>query len=197
MLATAASAFGHAAVLANAPFSPQPGNLSLMPSAPVLNLRFVTTAPSAVIPEPLAQHRETGPVAAEAAAAAAAASPAGAEANAPAAGLPAPEIFYRGRELDERAVAVNSTDVEYPAQALAARIAGSVTLRLAIDRFGELREIKVVEAQPPGVFDAAAIKAARALKFRPAIRHGMAVASIKVIEVPFEPDCNRNLRCGN
>lgn len=198
MLALAASAFGHAAVLANAPFSPESGQLSLIPSAPALRVRLALTQPAdTATPEPAARREAAESAVAAATTAVAASSSAGSAANAPAAGLPAPEIYYRGREVDDRAEALNSTDVEYPADALSARLSGNVTLRLAIDHLGVLREVQVVQAQPPGVFDAAATKAARTLKFKPAMRYGMAVGSIKLIEVPFEPDCNRSLRCGN
>ncbi len=99
--------------------------------------------------------------------------------------------------MDERAEPTNIADVEYPERALADGLPGKVTLRLKIDHNGELREAKVTEAEPPGVFEDAALKAVRALKFKPAVRNGLAVGSIKVIEVPFEPNCNRTGSCSN
>ena len=104
-------------------------------------------------------------------------------------------MFYRGSEVDVRAEATNHTDVEYPGSALAGNVTGKVTLRLTIDHRGMLRDLRVVEAQPPGLFEEAASKAARALTFRPALRNGVPVGSIKVIEVPFEPDCLRSGSC--
>ena len=189
-LAIAASAFGHAAVLANAPFSPESGPLSLNPRSSALSARLESAPDSdPAIASLVAQ--STVP-------SAAVASPdPGPDKPVPAAGLPAPEIYYRGKEVDERAEATNSVDVEYPAVALAVRMPGIVTLRLTIDHLGALRDVEVMEAQPAGVFEEAAIKAARALKFKPAVRNGVPVGSIKLIEVPFEPDCNQTGSCNN
>ena len=185
--ALAASAFAHAAVLANAPFGPEASNASLFPSQPPLRARLAQAAPVAA-PEPVAQKTEPAPPKQprESGAADAGAS----------AGLPAPEIFYRGRDVDERAEATNIADLEYPEHALAAGMTGKVTLRLLIDHLGALREARVIESHPAGYFEEAALKAVRSLKFKPAVRNGVPVGSIKVIEVPFEPNCNRTGSCG-
>jgi TonB family protein len=189
VLALAASACGHAAVLANAPLSPDSRSLSLIGSSANLHVRIAPAPPSLAdaAPPPVRD-------AAQAVAPTQAGAVDGAE-QAPAAGLPAPEIYYRGKELDERAEPMNTVNVAYPEFALSLRMPGKVTLRLAIDHRGELREASVVDADPPEIFNAAALQAVRALKFRPAMRQGRPVGSIKVIEVPFEPDCNRTRRC--
>ncbi|HET6224449.1 MAG TPA: energy transducer TonB [Dongiaceae bacterium] len=185
--ALAASAGAHAAVLANAPFGPEASSASLFPSRPPLRARLAERAPDAPTSEPVAQRSEPAP-----------ALPArefGAAGTAGQAGLPAPEIFYRGKDVDMRAEATNITDLEYPENALAAGMTGKVTLRLMIDHLGALREARVTESHPPGFFEDAALKAARSLKFKPAIRNGVPVGSIKVIEVPFDPDCMRTGSC--
>lgn len=194
-LALAASACAHAAVLANVPFAPGPRKAALIAFGPPIQARLAAQPPAVAFPEFVAQRS-----AAARAAASREPSPesdAGDAGAAGPAGLPAAEIFYRGRELDERAQATNHPDLEYPESALAAGVTGKVTLRLRIDRLGALRDVSVTEAQPPGVFEAAALKAARSLKFKPAIRNGVPVGSIKLIEVPFEPDCNRTGSCNN
>ena len=182
-------------MLANAPFAPGLRKVALIAFGPPIQARLAAQPPAAASPELVAQRnapaqaapsRDTGPQ--SAAGAAGAAGPAG---------LPAAEIFYRGKELDQRAEATNDADIEYPESALAAGVTGKVTLRLMIDHLGALRDVSVTEAQPPGVFEAAALKAARSLKFRPAIRNGVPVGSIKLIEVPFDPDCNRTGSCNN
>ena len=178
-LAIAASAGAHAAVLANTPFAPGLHDLSLLPSAPPLRARLelLPAAPSAVSAAELAQRRV------EAADAA------------PPSGLPAPEVFHAGKDVDRRAEPTNAVDIEYPPEAFSAGTSGSVTLRLLIDYRGLLREASVIEARPPGVFEEAALKAVRALVFKPALRNGVPVGSIKLIEVPFEPDCKRTGSC--
>ena len=193
LLALAASVCGHTALLANAPFAPGLSELGLSGAAAPLRVRLAAPLRAPDAAESLVQRTETGlpppppPPPRDA----------GAQSttSAASAGLPAAEIFYRGREVDERAEATNIADLEYPEGALAAGTSGKVTLRLMIDHLGALREASVLEAQPPGVFDEAALRAVRALKFRAAIRNGVAVGSIKLIEVPFDPDCLRTGSC--
>ena len=64
---------------------------------------------------------------------------------------------------------------EYPDTALAQRIAGSVTLEFTVDTSGETRDIHVVEATPPGVFDQAAISAVKHWRYAPLLVNGAAV----------------------
>ena len=115
------------------------------------------------------------------------------------AALPAPAIerYFSSREVDERAEPVNQVDLEYPAEALARNVSGAVKLRLLIDKGGTVREAKVLESEPQGVFDEAALRAIRGLRFQPAIRNGVAVGSVKTIEVPFYPNCHRTGSCAN
>jgi TonB family protein len=174
-LALAASACGHAALLANAGFTSEAATLSLFAAGAPIRVR-IAAQPSAA---PEVPHAEPAPAV-----------------RTPAAGLPA-EIFYRASDLDQRAEPLNEALIEYPEGAVVTRLVGKVTLRLRIDRQGELRDASVVEAEPSGVFEAAALKAVHSLKFKPAIRNGTAVGSIKLIEVPFDPLCARAGNCVN
>lgn len=186
-LALSASALGHAAVLANAALGPGLQEFALFAPGQPIRARLAPAPQDAESPELPARRPESGPVSrSRVAGAPEAASPAG---------LAAPEIYYRGSELDERALATNHPDIEYPEEAFASGTSGTVKLRLMIDHRGVLREASVMEALPAGVFEAAALKAARALRFRPAIRNGVPVGSIKLIEVPFDPDCMRTGSC--
>jgi len=56
---------------------------------------------------------------------------------------------------------------DYPPSALNQHISGSVTLEYTVDTHGEPRDIHVVEATPPGVFDQAAITAVRHWRYAP------------------------------
>lgn len=55
----------------------------------------------------------------------------------------------------------------YPQRALSAGIEGHVQLEFTIDRDGSVTDVTVVEAEPPGVFDAEAVRALRRWRFRP------------------------------
>jgi TonB family protein len=102
---------------------------------------------------------------------------------------------YAFPEVDERAAPQNEVNLIYPEAALAESRSGVVTLRLKIDHLGVLRDAVVVDAQPAGVFENAALEAVRELRFRPAVRNGVPVGSVKTIEVPFHPDCTRTGSC--
>lgn len=64
---------------------------------------------------------------------------------------------------------------EYPPGALANRISGSVMLQFTVDVNGEPRDIHVVEATPPGVFDRAALTAVKRWRYAPTVLNGAAV----------------------
>ena len=70
---------------------------------------------------------------------------------------------------------LRSVPPEYPASALAQRISGVVTLAYTVDTRGETRDIHVVEATPPQVFDQAAINAVKHWRYAPTIVNGAAV----------------------
>lgn len=186
-LALAVSAAAHAAVLSNAAIAPGPGAFSLFAAGPPLSARL---APAQIFPDapgPLSTRSEPAPPPGHAAAPVTAAEPA--------AGLPGAEVYFRGSEVDERALPLNEVNLAYPESALAAGLSGVVTLRLKIDHRGVLRDASVVDARPAGVFENAALEAVLGLRFRPAVRNGVAVGSVKTIEVPFYPDCKRTGSC--
>jgi len=58
----------------------------------------------------------------------------------------------------------------YPAVAQRRGIEGHVVVRMRVEPSGAVSDVVVVEAEPPGVFDAVAIDTARRYRFRPARR---------------------------
>ncbi|HEY6825097.1 MAG TPA: energy transducer TonB, partial [Steroidobacteraceae bacterium] len=86
----------------------------------------------------------------------------------------------KGATLDAAALAANlkrlrSTPPEYPQAAISQHITGSVTLEYTVDSHGEPRDIHVVEATPPGVFDQAAANAVKRWRYAPVVVDGTAV----------------------
>jgi TonB family protein len=75
---------------------------------------------------------------------------------------------------------------EYPATAVAQRIAGSVTVEYTVDTSGETRDVHVVEATPPGVFDQAAINAVKHWRYAPPLANGAAVEVPLRTRIRFE-----------
>jgi len=64
---------------------------------------------------------------------------------------------------------------DYPQSAMAQHITGAVTLEYTVDIHGDTRDIHVVEATPPGVFDQAAINAVKHWRYAPLLVNGAAV----------------------
>ncbi len=63
-------------------------------------------------------------------------------------------------------------DPAYPAQARAAGIEGEVWVQYDIDAQGQVQNARVLSAEPPDLFDAAALETVRSWRFRPAIKDG-------------------------
>ena len=74
----------------------------------------------------------------------------------------------------------------YPRIAQRQGIEGFVTLRLRIGADGRVEDAVVVKAEPPGVFDDAALQTARRYRFTPARRGTEAVASTLQQTIRFE-----------
>ena len=64
---------------------------------------------------------------------------------------------------------------EFPSKALAQRVSGSVTIEYIVDTNGDPRDVRVVEATPPGVFDHAAIAAVKRWHYEPVVANGAPV----------------------
>jgi periplasmic protein TonB len=82
--------------------------------------------------------------------------------------------------LDTAALAANlkrtrSPPPDYPESALSQKIAGSVLVQFTVDVNGETRDIRVLEANPPGVFDRAATNAIRRWRYNPLFVNGSPV----------------------
>jgi TonB family protein len=117
---------------------------------------------------------------------AAALRPTGAVPEAQGIGLPI-DRYYTSRELDVRAEPLNQPPLVYPQQAYQTRTRGKVTLRVLINERGGVDDVTVLQAEPRGVFEMAALDAAQALAFSPAALGGRHVKSQKTLEVVFDP----------
>lgn len=71
---------------------------------------------------------------------------------------------------------VERTPPQYPARARGQGQTGKVTLSFIVDLDGSVQDVHVVEAEPPGVFDAAAVEAVSSWRFEPGQNEGSPVA---------------------
>lgn len=74
---------------------------------------------------------------------------------------------------------------QYPRKAATDGIEGYVKLQFIVNSDGTVREAKVVEAKPRGIFDAAAIAAALRWKFKPKVVDGKPVEQKGVQTIDF------------
>jgi protein TonB len=77
---------------------------------------------------------------------------------------------------------------DYPKAALAEGLSGKVRLRLTVNAEGKVAQAVVLQATPPGVFDAAAIAAVRKWRFKPLGRDDSGVEANAFVDVVFQPE---------
>ena len=91
---------------------------------------------------------------------------------------------YVGEEGTEIEVSrISSPSPEYPRRAIRLGVEGSVRLEFDVDTDGSVLDPYVVESNPAGVFDRAAIKAVRKFLYQPPTYNG---TSVKVNNVQID-----------
>ena len=63
----------------------------------------------------------------------------------------------------------------YPRRALSRGIEGYVIVEFTVTKSGTTKDIRIVEAVPPGIFDKASLAAAAKFKYRPRIENGQSI----------------------
>lgn len=96
--------------------------------------------------------------------------------------------WYTARQVDRRPEIMTSILPVYPEQARSRGIEGSVVVEVHIDETGRVRDIQILEADPPGVFDAAVLEVYGQALYRPALLDGRPVRYIGKYRVLFELD---------
>jgi protein TonB len=83
---------------------------------------------------------------------------------------------------------LRTLDVEYPPAALQKKIQGTVELGYVVNSKGAVSDIKVLDANPTGIFEAAATKAISRLRYKPTVDgHGRPIAVSTKMLVIFRP----------
>jgi TonB family protein len=102
---------------------------------------------------------------------------------APSPGIAAGPTYVPAEELDERPLIRTPVHPEFPADATAA--SGRVVLQLLINETGTVDKAAALQAEPPGVFEQAAMDAFLPARFTPGRKGGVAVASALRVELEF------------
>jgi protein TonB len=74
----------------------------------------------------------------------------------------------------------------YPRLASRRDITGTTRVRLHIDRNGRVSDVTVLESQPARIFDRAARRAARQMRYDPAMRNGRPVPDVVELKLVWE-----------
>ncbi len=77
---------------------------------------------------------------------------------------------------------------QYPPSARMRQIEGWVQMLFTVNADGSVSDPLVVEAEPPAIFDEAAMNAARRWRFRPVVRNGEAIETLAQIRINFSLD---------
>ncbi len=97
----------------------------------------------------------------------------------------APREQSVGRNVQTLPVLLDNRPPLYPAQAIAARQEGTVTLRLEIGPSGSVVKVEVLSSSGHAVLDAEAVRAVRSWRFVPATERGLPVAAAVRLPVRF------------
>jgi periplasmic protein TonB len=110
-----------------------------------------------------------------------------AEAPRSGAGVPdAPDLtYYPAKQLDIYPKLLSELDLRYRGKAADDGVTGRTLLLVLIDEIGAVKEVSVVEAEPPNAFEDDAQRALLAARFAPAYRNGRAVRSRVLIAVNY------------
>ena len=97
------------------------------------------------------------------------------------------DVVHTESTVDRRPVARSTSPIDVPAGARARNLSGRVVLSLLIGADGAVKRVKVIEAEPPGVFEEAAIRSVSTWTFEPATYRDRPVEVWATLPVEFAP----------
>ncbi len=100
--------------------------------------------------------------------------------------ISAPQSEFNISEVDATPQVIARRDPVYPYQARQKNLSGIVVLKFIVTPEGTVERISVVQSNPPGVFDDAAIQAISDWRFKPGILDGDAVSTWMSIPLKFQ-----------
>lgn len=93
-----------------------------------------------------------------------------------------------GREVNANVIPLARINPIYPKRAKMMKKEGFVLLEFTITQVGSVKDIDVVEAQPPNIFDRSAKRALAKWKFKPKIENNLAIEQRASVKINFELD---------
>ena len=106
-------------------------------------------------------------------------------------GMPvaAPDIsgfYYDQGDVDQVPVPVFKMKPFYPYRARRLNITGAVKVSFVVDEYGHVSRIKIIDANPPGIFEDSVIRALPSWRFSPGKIAGQPVATLVTTIIAFE-----------
>lgn len=95
--------------------------------------------------------------------------------------------YFDSAEVDVKAEPIELAPLVYPEEAYVQRLSGVVTVRVYISDTGAIDAVDIVSAEPPDIFETAALDALLKTRFKPAQLFGRPVASVKRVAINFDP----------
>ena len=94
-------------------------------------------------------------------------------------------VVMTAESVDEPPLPVHRVAPKYPEKARKKGITGNVTISLLVSNTGAVKDTRIVNSQPVGVFEESAINAVRQWRFQPAIYKGAPVAIRVTLPMSF------------
>jgi len=91
------------------------------------------------------------------------------------------DYAFKGSGADRAAVPQLRIEPDFPAQAKARGIQGSITFRFTVAKDGSVKDIEILASEPPHVWDSATIRAVSNWKYQPAIKDGRPVEQVGLV----------------
>ena len=95
------------------------------------------------------------------------------------------DFIFNSGDLDQAPQKIMQTEPVYPYKARQRNIEGYVKVKMLVRADGTVGEVSVLDAQPKGLFDSAALKAVPSWRFKPGVIDGQAVPSWVVTTIRF------------
>jgi protein TonB len=87
--------------------------------------------------------------------------------------------------VDSKPKVLSRSKVRYPEMARKNKITGHVLLRFYLDEKGSIFRLQVIKAEPPGIFEDAALASVKQWQFAPAMKDGRPVPFWVELPMPF------------
>jgi len=93
--------------------------------------------------------------------------------------------YMDGSRVDKKPKPIYRAPLSFPQEALAKEIGGYVTFGLFIDAAGKLKKVELLDSEPKGIFDEAALNNIQTWKFEAAEHKGIKVATWQKQRIVF------------